>query len=257
MQDFLTTCERAARAGGRVLLDWRDRFQSREKGPRDLVTEADLASQRTIQEIVLGTFPEHAFLGEEGAGVEAVGQPRWIVDPLDGTMNYVHQLPGYAVSVALEHEGRLLAAAVYDPLLDEMYTAAAGEGARLNDRPIQVSHCTGLPQALVAASFSTDVQIGSVEMRRFEQVLVRAQSLRRLGSAALNLCYLSAGRLDAYWATSVKIWDVAAGILLLREAGGVVYCIDGGALDLHDPRFVAASTASLHGELDELLRRAA
>jgi len=253
MDSYLEICAQAARAGGRVLLDWRGRFQFREKAPSDLVTEADLASQHAIKDVVLGAFPEHGFLGEEGGEVRSDGQPRWIVDPLDGTMNYVHQLPNYSVSVALEHRGQLVVGAVYDPLLDELFLASAGGGATLNGSAIRVSSCKCLDQGLIAASFSSRVERRSIEVRRFEEVLVQAQGLRRLGSAALNLSYLACGRLDGYWATSVKIWDVAAGLLLLREAGGVVTSIQGQPLDLDRPYFVGAATSELHRELLEVL----
>src|SRR5687768_15961356 len=139
MHDYLTVCESAARAGGAVLLDWIDRFAVREKGPADLVTEADLASQNTIRDLLLSTFPDHAFLGEESSELPEDKPYRWIVDPLDGTTNYVHQVPQYAVSVALTHQGKLLVGTVYDPVSQECFTAAAGKGAWLNGRRLEVS----------------------------------------------------------------------------------------------------------------------
>ncbi len=267
MDEFITICEQAARAGGAVLLDWQDRITAREKGPRDLVTEADVASQSEIQRILMAAFPDHAFLGEEDAAAEVTlvktensastsSRFRWIVDPLDGTTNYVHGLPAYSVSVALQRDGELLVGTVFDPILDECYSASAGRGAFLNGRPLRTSPCSTVSQALVAASFSANVPRGSIEVTRFIEVLHSCQALRRLGSAALNLCYLAAGRLDAYWATSVKIWDVAAGILLVREAGGVVSDITGKPLNLADPALVAAATPELHEELLSVLARA-
>jgi len=258
MQEFSDVCERAARAGGQVLLDWQGRFKVRQKAPKDLVTEADLNSQRVIRKILLDAFPTHDFLGEEdwaddSPETAATGHPtsgfRWIVDPLDGTTNYVHQLHGFSVSVALEGDGELLVAAVYDPISKECFTATRGEGSFLNGKRISVSDCEEIPQALVGSSFSARVERKSPEVARFIEVLLVCQALRRLGSAALNLSYLAAGRLDGYWATSVKSWDVAAGVLLVREAGGVVTGLDGGPLELNHPRFVAASTSVLHEEL--------
>jgi myo-inositol-1(or 4)-monophosphatase len=262
MSEFVTICEQAARQGGEVLRKWQGRFRVREKGPRDLVTEADLASQEAVRRVVLGTFPDHAFLGEEDA---AAGEPRgangpgsgfrWLVDPLDGTTNYVHGMHGYCVSVALQKGIELVAGAVYNPRAEECFTAAAGKGAYLNGERLHTSDVARLEQALVAASFPAHVQRDSYEVRSFLDVLLASQSVRRLGSAALNLCYLAAGRLDAYWATDVKIWDVAAGVLIVREAGGVVTAADGGPFDLARPKIAASATQALHGEFVGVLAR--
>jgi myo-inositol-1(or 4)-monophosphatase len=266
MSEYINTCIDAARAGGEVLRQWQGRIQAREKGPRDLVSEADLASQQEIRRLVLGRFPGHEFLGEEDDNSESAarsaaqhhagGAYRWIVDPLDGTTNYVHGLPNYAVSVGLEHQGRVIAGAVYDPVADECFTAALGEGAALDGRPIGVSQCARLDQSLLAASFSANVPRDSEEVRRFVEVLHASRALRRLGSAALNLCYVAAGRLDGYWATSVKIWDVAAGTLILSEAGGTLRNVEGGPFELETPLLACTSTDALMRELLDALRRA-
>ncbi len=251
---FLDAAEAAARAAGAELLDWQGRFQAREKGPSDLVTEADLASQACVQSMLLKQFPNHGFLAEENCHIEpADGRHRWIVDPLDGTMNYVHGVPQFAVSIALERDGEIVLGAVYDPCLDECFLAAAGQGATLNGQSIRRSDAQTLMQALVVASFPAAIQAGHPEIERFIRVLVASQSLRRTGSAAINLCYIAAGRFDGYWATSTKIWDVAAGFLILREAGGIVTDLDGGPVDLHRPRFVAAATEPLQVELRRTL----
>lgn len=263
MHDFLTVCERAARAGGVVLQDWVNRITIREKGPKDLVTEADFASQHAIRQIVLSAFPDHQFLGEECDSTDACatkeannGDFRWIVDPLDGTLNYIRGMPSYAVSVALERAGELLAGVVFDPMLGECYKAAMGSGAFLNDRPIRATRCAALGEALVAVSFSANVPRGSIEVRRFIEVLHAGQSVRRTGSAALNLCYVAAGRLDAYFASSIQSWDVAAGVLIAREAGAVVTSITGHEFDLRRPPLATAATAELHAELIQALSRA-
>jgi myo-inositol-1(or 4)-monophosphatase len=256
MSNYLTTCEQAARAGGAVLLDWMDRFAIREKGPSDLVTEADLASQQVIREIVLGVCPTHGFLGEEGTPQPCQGSFRWIVDPLDGTTNYAHRLPQFCVSVALENDGKILVGTVFDPVSGECFSAAAGEGATLNGRTIHTSTITQLSQALAAVSFPARVVRGSPLIADFIEVLHRAQAIRRMGSSALNLAYLAAGRLDAYWATDTKIWDVAAGWLLVQEAGGIVTGLSGAPCDLQRPHFVAAGTPQLHRQmLDTLLMK--
>ena len=262
MDHFLTVCEQAARAGGKVLLDWQDRFTPREKAPRDLVTEADLASQQVIQDILLSAFPEHGFLGEEDASLAAGrktpqnAEYRWIVDPLDGTQNYVHHLPAFAVSIALERQGELQVGVVYDPLTQECFSAAKGKGAFVNGKALKSSRCLVANEALVAFSFPSQVARDSIEIRRFIEAGIACQSLRRLGSAALNLAYVASGRLDAYWATSVKIWDVAAGVLLVQEAGGLVTALNGGVFELEKAHFLASATPPLHEEMISILQRA-
>ena len=262
MREFLSVCEQAARAGGQILLDWQHRFTSREKGLRDLVTEADVASQQAIRDILLGRFPSHDFLGEEDASFPSTAKTsgaaeyRWIVDPLDGTANYVHHMPAFAVTIALQKAGETVLGIVFDPIANELYHAVQGEGAFLNGLPVQTSGCTSPEQAMVAVSFAPNVPRGSVEITRFIEALHCCQSVRRLGSAALNLAYLAAGRLDAYWATSVKIWDVAAGLLMVQEAGGTVTRIDGGTLDLANPEFLASASQPLQGEMLQILSRA-
>jgi myo-inositol-1(or 4)-monophosphatase len=252
--DYQMVCEQAARAAGEVLLDWSGRFAVREKGPSDLVTEADLASQAKIQEVLLGAFPKHGFLAEENLSIPSQQEGlRWIVDPLDGTRNYVHGLPQYAVSIALEQGGRLRVGTVYNPAIGECFSAAEGQGARLNGKPLRVSPAVDLGHALAAVSFAAKIHPDDPEIRDFLAVMLKCQAVRRMGSSALNLSYLAAGRLDAYWARSTKIWDIAAGVLLVREAGGVVSGLDGRELDLADPRFIAASTLPLHDQLCRML----
>ncbi len=214
MPDFITVCEQAARAGGAVLQDWADRFSVREKGPSDLVTEADFASQETIRKIILGAFPDHEFLSEEDAhGGAAEGGPatqpkmgryRWIVDPLDGTTNYVHRVQEYAVSIGLEHDGQVLAGTVFNPCNGECYTCTAGGGAYLNGRKLHVSSVTDLRQALVTIGFPPNVDPKSPSVSDFIKLVGTSQSIRRIGSAALSLCYLAAGRFDGYCAGKQK-----------------------------------------------------
>ena len=262
MREFLSVCERAARAGGQVLLDWQHRFTPREKGLRDLVTEADVASQQAIRDILLGRFPDHDFLGEEDASFPAAtrtsgkSEYRWTVDPLDGTANYVHHMPAFAVTIALQKAGETVLGIVFDPIANEFFHAMKGEGTFLNGKSVQTSGCTSPEQAMVAVSFAANVPRGSIEIARFIEALHSCQSVRRLGSAALNLAYLAAGRLDSYWATSVKIWDVAAGLLMVQEAGGTVSRIDGGNLDLANPEFLASASQPLQGEMLQILSRA-
>ena len=175
-------------------------------------------------------------------------------DPLDGTANYVHGMENYAVSIALRRGRDICLGVVYDPRRDEMYAASRGAGATLNGRPLRVSQVTRLAAAMLAASFSPRVAPDSPEITRFVQVLQRCQTLRRVGSAALNLGYVAAGCMDGYWSTSVKAWDVAAGVLLVREAGGLVTAIDGDEFDLCRPDFIAAANGTLHRQLLEALQ---
>lgn len=247
-------------------MEWRDKFKAREKGPRDLVTEADTASQEAIREVILKAFPDHDFLAEEEAaerkacGLAAIAprksEYRWIVDPLDGTANYVHRMQNFAVSIALQRGDDLVLGVVHDPTAEETFAAAMGKGATLNGRAIRVSNCQHLPQAMVAVSFSPNVPRGSIEITRFVEVLHAAQAVRRLGSAALNLCYVAEGRLDSYWATSVCAWDVAAGAVIVKEAGGLITAIGGGPLDIERPEMLASASHSLHNEVLEMLAEA-
>lgn len=254
---WLETCEEAARAGGEQLLAWRGHFQTREKGIADLVTDADIASQRAIQAVIASRYPDHAFIGEEqsaGATVREPDQYAWIVDPLDGTTNYVHGYPNYAVSVALARGSHLLAGVIYDPLRNECYTAADGFGAWCNGARLHSTDADKLADALVAVSLPARVHRDSPDLLDFIEVVQLAQGVRRTGSAALNLAQVASGALDAFWAAHIHPWDVAAGVLLVREAGGVVTARDGGEFDLWNPHFVASASAALQGELLRALR---
>ncbi len=254
--DWLTTCEAAARAGGHELLAWRGRFQTREKGFRDLVTDADLASQDAIRRIITAQFPNHEFLGEE-QGIETVApganQLTWIVDPLDGTTNYVHGYPNFAVSVAIARGNDVQAGVIYDPLRNQCFTAAAGKGAWCNGGRLKTSDVTAVDEALVAVSLPAHVRRDSADLLDFIEASQVSQAVRRSGSAALNLAHVASGALDAFWATQIHAWDVAAGVLLIREAGGLVTGRDGLAFDLWNPHFLAAAGPELHRELFDVL----
>jgi myo-inositol-1(or 4)-monophosphatase len=252
---YIEVCERAVRAAGATILDLSGRVGVWEKGPADLVTEADLASQEVVRRIVLGAFPEHCLLGEEDAGGEASpprADYRWIVDPIDGTTNYVHGVPHFSVSLALEHQGKVLVGAVYDPNRDECFTAISEEGAWLNGRPIHTSQVSDLGKAVAAVGFPAGVGPDSLDLCVFQAAVFQCQSMRRTGCASLNLCYLAAGRFDVFWSFSTKIWDVAAGALLIHEAGGVITSPDGGTFVLDDGRFLAAANRPLHAQLQRL-----
>ncbi len=250
-------CE-AARRGAAVLQQWRARFQVREKGHADLVTDADLASQEAVRSYLQGRFPDHAFLGEEGSAAKnrpgPGAPPTWIVDPLDGTTNYVHDCPLYCVSVGLEVAGELVAGAVYDPSRDELFHAAKGLGAFLNDRRLKTSPTDRLDQALLATGFPPDVRGQERTLAWWRYFSLHARSLRRTGSTALNLAWLAAGRFDGYWAFDNHVWDVAGAVVVVREAGGVLTDTDGSPYDPYTPDALA-SNGPLHPALLEALRR--
>ncbi len=266
LDDYLQTCEEAAREGGRILQSLQGRIQVREKAPNDLVTEADFASQQAIADLLLARYPDHLFVGEESENPmrQLARNPhstgnnkhfRWIVDPLDGTTNYVHNLPSYAVSIALEWDGQLLVAVVFDPNSGECYRAARGQGAWLNGQRLQGSGARRMADALIAVSLATQVSPDSLAIRQFLEIVQVCHSIRRLGSAALNMCYVASGRLDSYVAASVKPWDVAAGILIARESGVEITSLDGGEVDVRFPALACSATAELHAEVMQVLSR--
>ncbi|MBL8850752.1 MAG: inositol monophosphatase [Planctomycetaceae bacterium] len=244
----------AARLGGRILQDWRAKFTAREKSPKNLVTEADLASQHAILEFLLAHYPDHQFLGEEDLCRAGSAPYRWIIDPLDGTSNYVHGFPYYAVSIAVEHHGELVAGAVYDPNRDEMFTAARGAGATRNGERIEVSTPRELSQALCMASLPMKAQRTDLQVQRFLKLLEAAQHVQRTGSAALNLCGVACGRIDAFWSNSLMPWDMAAGVLLVREAGGRVTTTAGGTFDVNVADLLTSNGPPLHDAVAAVLR---
>lgn len=250
MQSVLESACEAARVGGKILREQLGKAAVREKGRADLVTDADLASQRAIEQLLLGRFPQHAFLGEESSTEErqqaiASGKPVWVVDPLDGTANFVHRLIGFSVSIALIDGNAPRVAVVYDPMVDVLYAADNSGHVTKNGKPIRASGCTQLDRAMVCCSFRPAVSRQDPEIEQFLNVLERSQSLRRLGSAALNLCYVGEGCLDAYWATSVKTWDIAAGYLIAKNAGAIFSNTDGSEFDLWNPKLLVASSVEL------------
>ena len=253
--EFVTTAQQAAREAGAVLQDWRRRITVRQKScPSDLVTEADVQAQAVIHQRIGGRFPDHNFLGEESllttSGSSAY---RWIIDPLDGTTNYVHGLPYYAVSIGLEHAGQQVLGVIYDPTRDEMFTGVRDGGADLNGVRLETSAVMELSAAMVVASFPRGVDAGHPAVHQFLRVLPLAQSLQRTGSAALNLAYVACGRLDAFWSGSLHPWDMAAGVVLVREAGGRVTQMSGAPFELAKMDLLSSNGSGLHAELSGLL----
>jgi myo-inositol-1(or 4)-monophosphatase len=254
-RELLKVCDLAARAGAEQLLAWKGRFQARQKAPRDLVTDADLAAEKAIRAVIAAHFSDHGILGEEAPTPEELDRPYcWVVDPLDGTVNYAHGNPCYGPSVAVASRGKLLAGVVYDPERDECFAAAAAEGATLNGVPMSVSSERAVENALAAVSFPTVVTADAPDVRAFLTAAPVCLAMRRTGSAALNLAYVACGRFDAHWAYEINPWDSAAGVLLVQEAGGVATAWDGGPYKLASGDYLAASTPELHAALRPLLR---
>jgi myo-inositol-1(or 4)-monophosphatase len=244
-----------AQEAGRVLAEKFGRaLQVSHKGDIDLVTEADLASERLIIERIRSYHPRHAILTEESGDVAEAGgsdaEYKWVIDPLDGTTNYAHGYPVFCVSIALEHEGRVVVGVVYDPLRNELFAAERGEGATLNGRRIRVSDTVELNRALLCTGFPYDVRERGDFARHFRNFIMQAQSLRRDGAAALDLAYVASGRFEGFYEEGLRPWDVAAGVLLVEEAGGRVTRYDGSPFHIYTPP-IAASNGLVH---DAMLR---
>lgn len=227
---MLNTAVKAARRAGNIInrasMDL-DRLTVARKGPRDLVTEVDTAAESAIIEILQTAYPDHAILaeetGEHGRSGGAVPEYQWIIDPLDGTTNFLHGFPVYAVSIALQVKGKLELGVVYDPLRDELFTAERGGGAMMNNRRIRVTNQTGLKGALLGTGFPFKSQQHlDAYLGMFRALHADSAGIRRAGAAALDLAYVAIGRLDGFWEIGLHPWDMAAGILLIKEAGGVV-----------------------------------
>ena len=248
-----------ARDAGRVLAEKFGRaIQITNKGDIDLVTEADLASERLIVERIRSYHPRHSILSEEAGDVIAIegeqSEYKWIVDPLDGTTNYAHGYPAFCVSVALEHLGRVCLGVVYDPLRDELFAAERGEGATLNGRRVRVSETDDLNRALLCTGFPYDVRERNDFARHFRNFIMSAQSVRRDGTAALDLAYVASGRFDGFYEEGLRPWDVAAGVLLVEEAGGRVTHYDGKPFQIYTPP-IAASNGLVHDAMLEVLQQ--
>lgn len=245
-----------ARDAGAILVDRLGRaLQVSNKGDIDLVTEADLASEQLIIERIRSHYPRHAILAEESGITEFVpgtSEWKWIIDPLDGTTNYAHGYPCFCVSIGLEHAGSIEIAVVYDPMRDEMFAAERGQGATLNGRLMRVSDVEGLNSAMLCTGFPYNVRERPNFARDFANFTMEAQAVRRDGSAAIDLAYIACGRFDGFWEDGLNAWDVAAGLLLIEEAGGLVTDFEGGKLDIYTPK-VLASNGLIHDAMRRVL----
>lgn len=252
-QNDLTTL---ARAAGEIL---RAGFGKQHtigyKGEIDLVTEIDHQSEDYLLAEIVKQFPEHRVFSEESGEHAGSANDIWYVDPLDGTLNYSHGLPIFCVSIAYEHNSQLQLAAVYDPIANDLYTAERGKGAQLNGKAIHVSSPTELKSSLLVTGFPYDAWTNPINnFAEFERFSKLTQGVRRLGSAALDLCYVAAGRLDGFWEIRLNAWDVAAGALIAQEAGATVTNVRGGADFISKPQSVLAANAALHTKMLAILQ---
>jgi len=255
MQPGLSYLENLARQAGEILrAGYSKEHQVGYKGVIDLVTEVDHQSEAFLLSEVQKDFPDHHIFSEESGIIQGNNEHIWYIDPLDGTVNYAHQVPIFCVSIAYASHGNLHLGAVYDPLRDEMFIAERGQGAYLNGQPMRVSSATELQKSLLVTGFPYNAwdtpQDNFVNFVKFGKL---SQGVRRLGSAALDLCYVAAGRFDGFWELALNPWDVAAGGLVCEEAGALVTNVDGGADYLSPPQSVIACTPGIHSRmLDEL-----
>ncbi len=243
-----------ARGAGEILRKGLNRrHQINYKGRIDPVTEVDIKSERYIITQILKRFPDHAVLAEEGSGSNKKADFRWIIDPLDGTVNYAHGFPFYCVSIGLEYQGEILAGVVYDPERDELFHAARGMGAFLNKKRITVTSEKKLQRALLATGFGYNVGTARKNnLGLFSRMVKKAQAVRRPGSAAIDLCWLAAGRLDGFWEFYLHPWDTAAAVVIIEEAGGTVSRIDGRPYSVFSKDIMASNTV-LHPVLRKAL----
>ena len=247
----------AREAGGLLMTHFRTQFSVSHKGAINLVTEVDVAAEDLIVSRLMREFPGHAVLAEEKHSEGVPAEYRWIVDPLDGTTNYAHGFAFFSVSMALEIRGEVVWGAVYNPPLEEMFTARLGRGARCNGAPIRVSSTATLGESMLATGFPYDIRTSPINnLDNFRAFALRALAIRRAGSAALDLSYVAAGRFDGFWELKLNPWDVAAGYLIVREAGGTVTDLQGRRGSAYVPECVA-SNGLIHEEMLMVLRSAA
>jgi myo-inositol-1(or 4)-monophosphatase len=244
-----------ARDAGHLLLEKFGRIiDVRKKGDINLVTEADLASEALIIERIKSYHPKHAILAEEsGEAAVAGAEWKWIIDPLDGTTNYAHGYPCFCVTIALEHKGEIVIGVTYDPTRDELFAAERGHGASLNGKPIRVSAAERLSESLVVTGFPYDFKSRPRFAHHLTEFLLSSRGVRRDGSAAIDMAYVACGRFDGFWEEGLNPWDVAAGYLLIEEAGGRVSYYDGSEYSVYEPPIVA-SNGLIHSQMLDVLK---
>ncbi len=257
MTELADFAQNLARTAGKLLVTKLTRHNPvYYKGTIDLVTEADKMSEEMILAEISKRYPEHGILSEESAAKNEQAAVRWIVDPLDGTTNFAHGFPFFCVSIALEREGVVVLAVVYDPLRDELFFAESGCGAYLNGRKLLVSSVGELSRSLLATGFPYDIRVSpDNNLNFFAAMAMKAQAVRRPGAAALDLAYLAAGRLDGFWELKLKPWDTAAGCLIVSESGGKISDMAGGKWNLYSPGLVG-SNGLIHEQMLKVLSHA-
>ncbi|MBM4138175.1 MAG: inositol monophosphatase [Nitrospira sp.] len=241
---LLETAVGAGRAAGKLLLEYaRSGFRVRHKNPIDLVTDADHAAEQLIISHIRARFPMHRFLAEEQGHIEPSPSPYlWVIDPLDGTTNFAHGYPAYCVSIGLEYQGRCILGVVVDPSRDELFTATEGSGAQLNGQTISVSETSILGASLLVTGFAYDIrETARNNLDHFAKFALKAQGLRRTGSAALDLCYVAAGRFDGFWEVRLNPWDMAAGSVIVQQAKGQLTDFSGAELSIYGQELVASN----------------
>lgn len=246
-----------AKRAGEFLKDNEGKISEvQEKGSfTNLVTNIDKGSESMIKNFITKNFPDHGILAEESGALSPMSEYRWIIDPLDGTTNYTHSYPVYCVSIAVEHKGEVIAGAVYDPNFDELFTAEKGSGAFMNGKRLKVASTDALERSMLATGFPYDVIHNPFNcIQHFNEFLTAAQAIRRLGSAALDICYVAAARMDGFWEVNLHPWDTAAAVLIATEAGGKVTDFTGGKYSIYQKN-ILLSNGLIHDQMIEVLKR--
>jgi myo-inositol-1(or 4)-monophosphatase len=252
---YLETAADIAREAGLLLTHYFEkRVPFETKGEFDLITEADRNSEKLVVEKLRSYFPSHGIVAEEGGGVAGSSEYRWYVDPLDGTTNFAHSFPMFNVTLALERAGEPICGVIYDPVRQEMFSAEQGGGAYLNNRRIRVARTARLANALASTGFPSRKRSHNVNIHFYYQLAMASHGVRRTGSAALDLAYVAAGRLDFFWEFGLKPWDQAAGVLLVREAGGKISDMCGQPASITESEHLLADNGALHDEVLAMFR---
>jgi len=256
MHPYINIATRAALEAGKIILRSLNKLDSiavQSKGRNDFVTEVDFKAERAIIDILKNAYPDHSILAEE-SGKCGDSEYQWIIDPLDGTTNYLHGFPIYSVSIALARKGVVEHGVIYDPLKEELFTASAGDGAYLNQRRLRVTQCNKMSQALLGTGFPfKNIENLDEYLGIFKAIFPQSAGMRRTGSAALDLAYLASGRLDGFWEMNLQPWDIAAGVLLIKEAGGVITDFAGTNNYLESGNVVAGSL-TIHESLLKMIQ---
>jgi myo-inositol-1(or 4)-monophosphatase len=256
MKDFTKVAVDSALKAGQLLKEKLGSVQEiRHKGTIDLVTKADIESERLLVSIIRRNFPDHDLLAEEGSQKRNHSNYLWLIDPLDGTTNFAHGIPVFAVSIALEFKKELILGVVYNPASDELFSAEKGQGAFLNNKRITVSKIDKLNNSVLATGFPYYIrEKPGLIFDYYKNFRLAAQGIRRCGSAALDLCYVACERFDGFWEEGLKPWDMAAGSLIVKEAGGTLSQFDGSPFDIYTPEIVA-NNSKIHQEMLDIIRR--